>query len=276
LPNGSLETLLAEDGMRIFHVLLLSLVASTMLAPDPAGGDATLPGSMVRLYGSPAMMERVFEPERDRLRESLGVGLFLAGIGEGNGLESLIDGECEAAMLSSPLEDALADLTRFGRRDIPRDLTEHVVTSERVWVMVNPSNPVPSLTRGQLEGIFRGRITNWREVGGPDLRIVPVQPPSGSASRKALVRELLGGDTSALRGMETAGAKDVANYVRFLDGAVGAMPVPALPPNYMKFRVVETAEIRYGLYLVTIGVPSAEVGRILEFLTVGGRRVSLN
>ena len=222
------------------------------------------------------MMEKVFEPERERLKESLGVSLFLAGIGEGNGLESLIDGECDAAMLSSPLEDALADLARFGRRDIPGDLTDHVVASERVWVVVNPSVPVRSLTRGQLEGIFRGRITNWREVGGPDLRIVPVQPPSGSAARKALVRELLGGDASALLGVETAGMKDVANYVRFLEGAVGAMPMPALPPNYMRFRIVETTEIRYGMYLVTRGVPPAEVGRILEFLAGGGRRASLD
>ena len=260
--------------MKKLFALFLSLSVCPAILPSPASGDATLTGTMVRLYGSPVMMERVFEPERDRLRESLGVGLFLAGIGEGNGLESLIDGECEAAMLSSPLEDALTDLARFGRRDIPRDLAEHVVTSERVWVMVNPSNPVPSLTPGQLEGIYRGRITNWREVGGPDLRIIPVQPPSGSAARKALVRELLGGDASALRGMETAGPRDVANYVRFLDGAVGAIPLPALPPNYMKFRIVETEEIRYGMYLVTRGVPSAEVGRILEFLTVGGRRVS--
>jgi len=257
-------------------VLFLSLIAWSAGLPYPAIGDATPPATMVRLYGSPAMMERVFEPERDRLRDSLGVGLFLAGIGEGNGLESLIDGECEAAMLSSPLEDALADLARFGKRDIPRDLAAHVVTTEHVWIMVNPANPVPSLTAGQLEGIFRGRITNWREVGGPDLRIIPVQPPSGSAARKALVRDLLGGDASALRGMETSGAKDVANYVRFLDGAVSAMPLPALLPNYMKFRIVETSEIRYDMYLVTRGAPSTEVGRILEFLTAGGRRVSLH
>ena len=253
-----------------------TIVALALLASFPAHGDSGLPDPMVRLYGSPTVMERVFEPERDRLRDSLGVGLFLAGIGEQNGLESLIDGECEAAMLSSPLKDAMSDLSRFGRRDFPRDLKEHAVASERVWVMVNPSNPVASLTRAQLEGIYRGRITNWREIGGPDLRIVPVQPPSGSAARKALVRELLGGDASALRGMETAGVKDVANYVRFLDGAVGAMPLPDLPPQYMKFRIVETADIRYGLYLVTRGAPSPELGRILEYLAVGGMRLSRN
>lgn len=39
-------------------------------------------------------------------------------------------------------------------------------------VVVNPANPVSKLTREQLEAIFRGKITNWKEVGGPDMRIV--------------------------------------------------------------------------------------------------------
>src|SRR5512139_1939376 len=102
-----------------------TIVALALLASFPAHGDSGLPDPMVRLYGSPTVMERVFEPERDRLRDSLGVGLFLAGIGERNGLESLIDGECEAAMLSSPLEDALTDLSRIGIRNLPRNLMEH-------------------------------------------------------------------------------------------------------------------------------------------------------
>jgi phosphate transport system substrate-binding protein len=257
-------------------VLSLSVILSHAIFPFRVDAGTDTPATTVRLYGSPTVMEKVFEPNRDRIREELGILLFMAGIGEGNGLESLINGECEAAMIASPLEDAVADLTRFGKQEIPVNLTENPIASERVWVMVNPSNPVRSLSRSNLEGIYRGRITNWRELGGPDLPIVPVQPPGGSAARRALARELVRGDASALRGMETAGVKDVANYVRFLDGAVGTMPVPALPPAYMKFRLVDTEEIRYVLYLVTIGTPSPEVGRILEYLTPAWKRVSRN
>lgn len=256
--------------------LAVAIVSLSALLPLPANGDTASSGPMVRLYGSPAVMERVFEPAREGVRESLGVELFLAGIGDGNGLESLINGECEAAMLSSPVEDAVAEMTRFGKREIPRNLREHPVASERVWVMVNPHNPVRSLSRRDLEGIYRGRITNWGELGGPDLRIVPVQPPSGTAAHKALVRELLAGDDSALRGMETSAVEDVADHVRSLEGAIGAMALPGLPPDNRKFRVVETGEIRYGLYLVTLGSPSAELGRILEFLSVGRLQLSRN
>ncbi|MBI5906184.1 MAG: substrate-binding domain-containing protein [Deltaproteobacteria bacterium] len=258
-------------------VPIVALLAS-LFAPHPlsAAGDSAAAGAMVRLYGSPVVMEKVFEPARDGLRDSLGVGLFLAGIGEANGLESLINGECEAAMLSSPLEDAVAEMTRYGRREIPTDLRRHPVASERVWVIVNPSNPVRSISLRDLEGIYRGRITNWRELGGPDLRIVPVQPPSGTAARKTLIRDLLAGNPDAIRGIETQGAKDTANYVRFLDGAIGAMPIPDLPPNYMKFRIVETGEIRYGLYLVTRGAPSPELGRVLDFLNADAERTSRN
>ena len=39
-------------------------------------------------------------------------------------------------------------------------------------VIVNPSNPVSQLTRQQLEAIFRGKITNWKQLGGPDMKII--------------------------------------------------------------------------------------------------------
>jgi phosphate transport system substrate-binding protein len=39
-------------------------------------------------------------------------------------------------------------------------------------VVVNRSNPVSKLTIDQLGGIFTGKITNWKELGGRDKKIV--------------------------------------------------------------------------------------------------------
>ena len=48
--------------------------------------------------------------------------------------------------------------------------------------MVHPSNPVTNLTREQLEGIFTGKITNWKQVGGPDMKIIPYSRETSSGT----------------------------------------------------------------------------------------------
>ena len=56
--------------------------------------------------------------------------------------------------------------------------------------IVNENNPVKSLTRQQLKDIYAGKITNWKEVGGEDLAIVPFQRGEDSGSQ-TLFRKLL-------------------------------------------------------------------------------------
>jgi phosphate transport system substrate-binding protein len=49
-------------------------------------------------------------------------------------------------------------------------------------VIVNPQNGISQLTREQLEDIFTGKITNWKEVGGADMRIVPYSRETSSGT----------------------------------------------------------------------------------------------
>ena len=58
---------------------------------------------------------------------------------------------------------------------------------------VHKDNPVNSLTVDQIKGIYSGKITNWREVGGKNEKIVPFQRNEGSGSQSMLIRFM--GDT---------------------------------------------------------------------------------
>ncbi len=53
-----------------------------------------------------------------------------------------------------------------------QELEEVILAYDALAVVVNPSNPVSQLTRRQLEAIFRGKITNWKQLGGHDLKIL--------------------------------------------------------------------------------------------------------
>jgi len=62
---------------------------------------------------------------------------------------------------------------------------------------VHKDNPIESLTAEQIRGIYSGEITNWKEVGGANERIIPFQRNEGSGSQSMLVRFM--GDTPLMK-----------------------------------------------------------------------------
>ena len=121
-------------------------------------------------------------------------------------------GRAMAAVLLGESEEAVADLIEFSRttesyRELMRGNADLVIAAEpnasvfeemeaadfeiemqpfandALVFMVNEDNPVESLTAEQLRGIYTGEITNWSEVGGADMEIVPFQRNAESGSQ---------------------------------------------------------------------------------------------
>ncbi|MDD5692503.1 MAG: phosphate ABC transporter substrate-binding protein [Candidatus Omnitrophica bacterium] len=94
--------------------------------------------------------------------------IAVTGGGSGTGLSSLISGTCDIAASSRNIKDkeiALAKQKGINPYEIK-------VALDGLAVVVNPQNPVSKLTLDQLAGIFTGKISNWKEVGGKDQKIV--------------------------------------------------------------------------------------------------------
>lgn len=94
--------------------------------------------------------------------------IAVTGGGSGTGLSSLISGTCDIAMSSRNVKNK--EITLAKQRGV--EPFELKVALDGLAVVVNPKNPVSKLTIDQLAGIFTGRITNWKEVGGEDKKIV--------------------------------------------------------------------------------------------------------
>ena len=71
---------------------------------------------------------------------------------------------------------------RLKLQEAGKPFKEVVVANDALSVIVHPANKVTRLTREQIEGIFTGKIKNWKEVGGADLTIVayPAKPVPGT------------------------------------------------------------------------------------------------
>ncbi|MBW4665970.1 MAG: substrate-binding domain-containing protein [Cyanomargarita calcarea GSE-NOS-MK-12-04C] len=89
--------------------------------------------------------------------------------GSGTGIRMLLDGQLTFSQSSRPLADreyAEAQQRGFNLKQIP-------VVLEGLAIAVHPELQIPGLTLGQIKDIYTGKITNWNQVSGPDLKITP-------------------------------------------------------------------------------------------------------
>jgi phosphate transport system substrate-binding protein len=104
--------------------------------------------------------------------------ISVTGGGSGTGFASLINKTCDIAMSSRQIEEKEEALAKKNNVEP----VEFKVGLDGLAVLVNKNNPVDKLTIEQLRDIFIAKITNWKEVGGKDLKIVILSRESNSGT----------------------------------------------------------------------------------------------
>lgn len=122
----------------------------------------------IQIKGSDTMVNLGQVWAEKYMEENLQEFMAVTGGGSGTGLSSLISGTCDIAMSSRNIKEKEILLAK--QKGI--NPYETKVALDGLAVVVNPKNPVSKLTVEQLAGIFTGRVTNWKEVGGNDQKIV--------------------------------------------------------------------------------------------------------
>ena len=121
-----------------------------------------------RIKGSDTMLPLSQKEAEVYMQTNNTAKITVTGGGSGVGIAALIDGTTEIAQASRKIKmDEKIKLQEAGVT-----YKEVVVAFDALAVVVNPNNPISQLTREQLEGIFTGKIKNWKEVGGEDMKII--------------------------------------------------------------------------------------------------------
>ncbi len=107
--------------------------------------------------------------------------------GSGTGIKMLLDGQISFAQSSRPIEDREYD-SAITKGKILKQIP---VAIDGIAVIVNPSLKIDGLTVKQLAGIYRGKITNWSELGGEELNIVPYTRPHQSGTTEFFYNNIL-------------------------------------------------------------------------------------
>lgn len=114
--------------------------------------------------------------------------------GSSSGIRMLIEGKITFAQSSRPLSDeelSRAVVRGFVLKQIP-------VAIDGLAIATHPDLNIPGLTLQQLKAIYTGKITNWKQVGGPNLPIKPYsRPTSDGGTVELFVQDILAGQSFA-------------------------------------------------------------------------------
>jgi phosphate transport system substrate-binding protein len=180
-----------------------------LLAAIGIGTIAALQRQTITIKGSDTMViltQRWTElyPHKDRVR------FQVTGGGSGTGIAALINGTADICASSRPLRPAeIQQLQqKYGRRPV-----EVRVARDGLAVYVNRENPVDKLTLQQVRDIFTGKITNWKQVGGPNARIILYSRENNSGTYEFFKEHVLQGQDFAPHTQHMPGTAALVNAV---------------------------------------------------------------
>ena len=112
----------------------------------------------------------------------------VTGGGSGTGIAALINGTTDICTSSRPIKPAEVDQlkTKYKSQGL-----EIKVARDGLSVYVNKSNPVKKLTLEQVRLIYTGKTKNWKEVGGPDKKILLYSRENNSGTYEFFKKHVL-------------------------------------------------------------------------------------
>ncbi|MDH4222765.1 MAG: phosphate ABC transporter substrate-binding protein [candidate division Zixibacteria bacterium] len=213
------------------------------------------------------------------MKKNPGTVIQVTGGGSGVGIAALINGTTDIAQASRPMKDKekenVLEKRGVGANEIP-------VALDGITVYVNEKNPVGKLTFAQLKDIFQAKITNWKQVGGKDSRIILYGRENSSGTHVFFKEHVLNNEDYAVSVQPLPGTAAIVNAVAQDEKGIGyggvayAKGVKEIliakdeksgyyPPTMENIISGKYPISRY-LFWYTAGTPKGEVKKLIDWI----------
>lgn len=249
----------------------------------------------IQVKGSDTMVNLVQAWAEKYMEESPGAFIAVTGGGSGTGISSLISGTCDIAMSSRDIKKKEVDIAKQ-KGIIPQEIK---VGLDGLAVVVNPQNPVSKLTIQQLADIFTGKVSNWKEFGGKDAKIVILSREVNSGTHVYFKEHVLrkndpnGKEEFAPGALMLSSSQAIADEVAGNTVAIGYYGMGYISPRQKAVSIAKDDKSEYvapeinnvisgkypisrPLFLCTNGVPAGAVKSFMDFaLSKEGQEIVL-
>ena len=209
--------------------LLISVFAAGLALTGCGGNNAgeSGPSGKVTVSGSAALLPLAKDAAQKFKAKNDQVSITLNAGGSGTGLKQVSEGSVD-----------IGNSDVFAKEKLPEakaaELVDHKVAVTVMAPVVSKeiNTNVKSLTKAQLQDIFTGKVTNWKDVGGPDQAVVLITRPSTSGTRALFTKYALDGkEELSNKSMETDDSGTLVQTVSQTKGAIGYVALSYLMNN---------------------------------------------
>ena len=181
------------------------------------GGTTKELSGKIQLAGSTSMEKMCGALMEAFMEEYPNVTVTTEYTGSGAGIESVTSGAVDIGNASRALSD----------KEKSAGIEENIVAIDGIAVAVNKNNTVKNVTKEQLIKIYTGEITNWKELGGKDEKIVVIGREAASGTRGAF-EELLEVKDKCQYAQELDNTGAVVAKCASIEGAIGYVSLDAV------------------------------------------------
>lgn len=267
------------SALAIAATVMLSACSSASSTPSAAASAAAINcvTGAITSAGSTALQPLIDAAAKQYVAACQGATINVQGGGSGTGLSQIAQGAVQIGA-----SDVLAN-SKLATPDADK-LVDHIVARQG-WIMVTNKDVtgVTNLTTAQATDIWTGKVTNWKDVGGPDLAIVLILRPASSGTRATFKKLVLNGANEATGNTLTEDSNGaVTTAVTKTDGATSVIgfayyqdPANTGLLNGLQLDGIDatTANMSNGTYklsadghLYTLGQPSGLTAAFLDYM----------
>lgn len=204
---------------QIMIVVMLFAAVSALYAQKIKGSDTVLPLSQ--------------QEAENFMKVNKSANIVVTGGGSGVGISALLEGTTDIAQSSRKIKfDEKQKVEAKGSK-----VVEKIIAYDALAIVVNKSNPINKLTREQMEAIFTGKITNWKELGGEDVKIIPYSRETSSGTYEFFKESVLENKNyvNGIMSMPATGA--IVQSISQTKGAIGYIGLAYLNNNIKAVQV---------------------------------------
>ena len=199
-----------------------------------------------KIKGSDTVLPLTQKEAEVYMKKNPNTSIMVTGGGSGVGISALMSNTTDIAQASRSLKlDEKMKLNDAGKA-----FKETIIAYDALAVIVNPANKVTKLTREQLEGIFTGKITNWKQVGGDDNKIVVYSRETSSGTYEFFKEHVLNKKNYATSALLMPATGAIVQSISQTKGAIGYVglayiekTVKAIDVSYDKGKTFVTPNV---------------------------------